>query len=122
MSARSRRDASLVYVGIKQQVLAFDRRTGTEVWRVALPAKYKAGATMVNVVRDAEGLFAAFAGEIFALDPATGQILWHDPMKGLGTGLATIATDLGGSSQVTMLEAQRAQEAAAKSGSHTATM
>jgi len=94
--ARARQ--SLIYVGIKSSVVAFDRKTGEQVWRTQLPARYKSSASLVNVVRDAEGLFASCAGEIFSLDPRTGAILWGDPLKGLGTWLATIATDLGGES------------------------
>ncbi len=104
---------SLVYVGLKSQVVAFDRKTGQEVWRTPLPARYKSSGSLVNVVRDAEGLFASFAGEIFALDPRTGTLLWNDPLKGLGTGMATIATDLGGSTQFAVLAESEYQKQAA---------
>jgi outer membrane protein assembly factor BamB len=116
--ARSR--ASLVYIGVKGHVIAFDRKNGTEIWRVPLPAKYKSSADFVNIFRDADGLFATCAGEIFALDPRTGAVLWHDPLKKLGTGLITVATELGGSAPnnalaqaSAVLEAQRQQQAAA---------
>jgi outer membrane protein assembly factor BamB len=103
----------LVYVGIKNNVVALDRRTGAEVWRTLLPAKYKSVATLVNVVLDSEGLVASCAGEVFALDPRDGTLLWHEPFKGLGTELATIVTDLGGETpQSVVLEAARkAQQA-----------
>ncbi len=111
---------SLVYVGLKSHVIAFDRKTGQEVWRTPLPAKYKSSGSLVNVVRDDEGLFASFAGEIFSLDPRTGSLLWRDQLKGLGTGMATIATDQGGNTQLSVLgeatyQAQ-AQAAAAAAG------
>lgn len=110
--ARSR--ASLVYVGIKSQVVAFDRKHGTEVWRTALPAKYKSSASFVTVMRDAEGLFAACAGEVFALDPRTGALLWHDPMKGLGTGIVTMVSELGSSTpDVAAIAAELQRQAAA---------
>lgn len=109
-----RNRTSLVYVGIKSQVVAFDRRTGVEVWRTALPAKYKSSASFVNVMRDAEGLFATCAGELFALDPRDGTLLWSDPLKGLGTGLVTMATDLAmGSQPAVLIEAQNQHQAAA---------
>ena len=105
---------SLLYVGIKTHVIAFDRKSGAEVWRSPLPIKYKSSASLVNVVRDAEGLFATCAGEVFALDPRTGAVLWREPLKGLGTGLVTMATDLGGSSQMPVLgQAQLEAQAAA---------
>lgn len=109
--ARAR--TSLVYVGIKSHVVAFDRKTGAEVWRVQLPAKYKSSASFVTVVRDADGLFAACAGEIFAIDPRNGTLQWKDELKKLGTGLVTIATDLGGSTAIEALGEYAAQQAAA---------
>lgn len=101
--ARSRHN--LVYVGIKHFVLALDRRSGAEVWRAALPARYKSTAMLVNVVRDADGIIATCAGEVFALDPRDGRLLWHEPLKGLGTGLVTVATDAGGATSVAAIEA-----------------
>jgi len=116
--ARSR--ASLVYVGIKNHVVAFDRKNGQEVWRTPLPAKYKSSASFVNVVRDADGLFATCGGEVFALDPRNGNLLWHDLLKGLGTGLVTLATDLGAATQATVLNASAQQQAAATTAATTA--
>ena len=105
---------SLVYVGIKSSVVAFDRKTGDERWRVALPAKYKSSASLVNVVRDSDGLFVTCAGELFALDPQTGSLRWRQPLKGLGTGLVSVATDLGGSTTFSVIaEAKRQSDAAA---------
>jgi outer membrane protein assembly factor BamB len=106
---------SLVYIGLRHDVLAFDRKTGLEVWRVSLGVKYKSTAAFVNVVRDRDGLFATCAGELFALDPVTGEVLWHEPLKGLGTGLVTIATDLGGTSATPVLEESARQARAAAS-------
>ena len=112
---------SLVYVGLKSHVVAFDRKKGIEVWRQALPARYKSSSSFVNVVRDRDGLFATCAGELFALDPATGELLWHDQLKGLGTGLVTLATDLGGGTAPTVL-AESAQQQAAASAATSAAM
>ena len=104
---------SLVYIGIRHNVVAFDRKNGLEAWRTDLAVKYKSTAAFVNVVRDRDGLFATCAGELFALDPNTGAVLWHEPLKGLGTGLVTIATDLGGASATTVLEESTRQTRAA---------
>jgi hypothetical protein len=30
---------------------------------------------------------------VFCLDPLTGNVLWYNPLKGFGLGLATIATE-----------------------------
>jgi outer membrane protein assembly factor BamB len=104
---------SLVYAGVKTSVVAFDRRSGTEAWRIALPAKYRSTATIVNVVRDSGGLFASCAGELFALDPATGAVLWRQPLKGLGTGLVSITTDLGGGTPFPVLAEEKRRADAA---------
>jgi outer membrane protein assembly factor BamB len=77
----------LIYVGIKNSVIALDDRTGAEVWRTKL-----AGSDFVTVVWDGEGLYAANAGEIFRLDPRTGALVWNNTMKGLGRGMVTIAS------------------------------
>ena len=116
----TRSRGSLIYVGIKHSVLAFDRKTGVEVWRTALPAKYRSAASLVNVVRDNDGLFATCSGEVFALDPKTGALLWHDPLKGLGTGLATLVTDIGGGSQSAIALAQEMQTRAAATAAASA--
>jgi outer membrane protein assembly factor BamB len=80
--------------------------------------KYQVSSDFVNVVRDRDGLFAACAGELFALDPMTGTIIWHEPLKGLGTGLVTIASDLGGASATTVIEedARKARESGDSGG------
>jgi outer membrane protein assembly factor BamB len=111
---------SLVFAGIKHHVVAFDRRTGAEVWRQALPAKYRTSGSLVAVLRDAEGLFATCAGELFSLDPRTGTVLWHAPMKGLGTGFITVATDLGASTDPTVMAAAAMAQAAATTAATTA--
>jgi len=36
-------------------------------------------------------LYATTKGEIFCLDPATGKILWQNPLKGMGRGIACVA-------------------------------
>ena len=103
----ARAKPSLVYIGLRDHVL--------EVWRVELKVRYQTSATFVNVVRDRDGLFATCGGELFALDPASGTVLWHEPLKGLGTGLVTVATDLGGTSDVAVLE-EFARQTRAASG------
>lgn len=109
-----RRDRnSTVYIGIKSSVIALDRKSGTEVWRVNLPAKYKSSSSVVNVVRDPDGLFASCGGELFSIDPQSGELRWRLPLKGLGMGLVSIATDLGGTTPFAVIaDAQRQAQAA----------
>lgn len=109
---------SLIFVGIRSHVIAFNRKSGVETWRTQLPARYKSAGAVVNVFCDAEGLFASCSGEIFALDPRTGALLWHDPLKGLGTGVAIFASELGASGQESIVvAAEAARQAAAAAAS-----
>jgi outer membrane protein assembly factor BamB len=82
-----RRDRELLFVGIGNSVLALDSRDGTEVWRVKV-----GGMTFVNVFYDGTQLFASTKGEVFCLAPSDGAVLWHNKLKGLGSGLVTFAS------------------------------
>ncbi len=95
----------LLYIGIAGTVLAIDRASGKEVWRVKLKGDF------VNVTLDREGLFAAAHGELYCLDPATGDVRWHNPLKGMGYGMVTFAT--AGNSQVVAHKKQDEEDAVA---------
>ena len=86
--------SELVFVGIKGSVVALNRATGQQVW-----ATHLKGSDFVNVVVEDGAVLASCYGEIFCLDPLTGDALWHNPLKGFGTGLATIATEHDGNRQ-----------------------
>jgi len=79
--------SDLVFIGIKGSVVALNRATGAQVW-----ATHLKGSDFVNVIPQNEAVLAACHGEIFCLEPSTGEARWHNPLKGFGTGLATIAT------------------------------
>jgi len=78
--------SKIIYLGVKGSVVAIDSATGQSIW--CTPLK---GAEFVNVVLDGNNLFATTRGEIFCLDPQGGGLRWHNPMKGYGLGLITIA-------------------------------
>lgn len=77
---------ALIFVGIRGCVVALDRESGDEVWRAELGSDY------VTVLWDGESLFAATSGEVTRLDPSNGGVYWHNPLKGLGRGLVTLAS------------------------------
>ncbi len=82
------REASrLVYIGIKNCVLAVDEVTGAELWRTKLK-----GSDFVSLHRTADRLLAGNQGEVFCLDPATGTVLWHNTLKGLGMGIVNFSS------------------------------
>lgn len=104
----------LLFVGIKDVVIALRPTDGQEVWR----AKLK-GSDFVTVLWDGENLFAANNGEIFRLDPVSGAIIWSNPMKGLRTGvvsLATLRAATPSNSPYETIAAQKRREAAAAAG------
>ena len=102
----------LVFVGIKNAVVALDEKTGYEVWRTEVRA-----AGFVYVVWDGASLYAASGGEVWRLDPQTGDFIWHNELKGLGRGLLSIASTrapgLQSGVQLAAVAAQQAAEAAA---------
>jgi outer membrane protein assembly factor BamB len=112
--------SKVIYLGVKGSVVAVNSATGQPVWETALK-----GNDFVNVVLDGDNLFAATRGEIFCLDPQSGGIRWHNPLKGYGWGLITIAGD-GIPQNVTAITAEKRrrdqqQAAAASSASASAT-
>jgi outer membrane protein assembly factor BamB len=106
------RTTELVFVGIGRSVVALNRATGEQVWATRIK-----GYDFVNVVLDGESIFATCCGEIFCLDPLTGQVLWHNPLKGFGTGLASIATDKGSRGGVAAVLAEKQSQDQASAAS-----
>jgi outer membrane protein assembly factor BamB len=104
--------SDLVFIGIKGSVVALNRATGGQEWTTTL----KSG-DFVNVVLHDKAVLAACHGEIYCLDPFTGEIRWHNPLKGFGVGLATIATehDPGIGNASALAEKRRSDEQAAAS-------
>jgi outer membrane protein assembly factor BamB len=105
----------LVFIGIKGSVIALNRVNGEPVW-----ATHLKGSDFVNVLVEGRNVFATCYGEVFCLDARTGEGLWHNRLKGLGTGLVTIATGDPLRSTLTTVLAEkrrRDEEAAASAGS-----
>src|SRR5579863_4459117 len=84
--------SELMFIGIKGSVVALNRATGEQIWATRLKTQFK-GRGFVNVLLQNGELLAACDGEVFCLDQFTGNTRWHNPLKGYGTGLATIATE-----------------------------
>ena len=93
--------SSLLFIGIKGSVLALNKSTGQEVWRAKL-----GGSDFVNVAVEDNALYATTRGEVFCLSVTSGEIRWHNPLKGSGLGLATIGVT-GGQSTVLAEKARR---------------
>ncbi len=97
-------ERELVVVGVGRHVVALNSTTGVELWRTKLK-----GSDMVSVWDTGTRIHAATKGELFCLDASSGEILWHNTLKGLGLG--TVA--FGSTSDVLAVAAVRAARAAA---------
>jgi outer membrane protein assembly factor BamB len=78
---------ALLFVGIKNAVLALDAKTGVIMWTAELKT-----SDYVNVLWDGEALFASNKGEVWRLDPASGAEIWRNQLKGMGRGLVSLAS------------------------------
>ncbi len=109
--------SKVIYLGIKGTVIAMDAATGQRLWATNLT-----GSDFVNVVLDGDNLYAATHGEIFCLDPRTGDGRWHDGLKGFGYGLVSIATENASSAGIlALMQEKRRRDAAAAQSSAAAT-
>ena len=73
---------------------AIDPKTGREVWRTELPsAGFFAGTSSSDVcVLEHEGqVFVGCNGYVFALDGATGDVLWENGLEGMGHNDVTLS-------------------------------
>jgi outer membrane protein assembly factor BamB len=107
MPSKSKFDPmQFLYVGIKGCVLALRKSDGTIAWRTELAR----GSSFAPIVQDGARLFAGSGGEITCLDCEGGKVLWHNPLKGFGTGYLAIA---GGGFPTSAAAAEQAATAAA---------
>lgn len=107
----------LVHAGIGGHVVALSLDRGDEVWR----RKLKTMAQFTGVVAAAAGLLASANGECWCLDPATGEVRWHNRLKGLGQGFVTFGGSDVTSAAAAELAAQQATIVAATVAATAAT-
>ena len=93
--------------------MALYRNSGQQAWVTKRVTKI--GSDFVNVTMQDERLYAAAGGEVFCLDPFTGELLWHNPLRGYGVGLVTMAFagNSSGSATAALAEKIRQSQAAA---------
>ena len=99
----------LIFVGFNSRVAALDRFTGEIAWEWKSPQ----GSGYVSIFLDGDRLIAAVNGYVYCLDPLFGQVVWHNPMKGFGFGVTSVASVNGASDADSVAEAARAAAAAA---------
>ncbi len=104
-----RRIDDLVYVGFNSRVVALDRYTGELIWQWKSPK----GSGFVSLLLDGDRLIASVQGYTYCLEPLFGQQVWGNPLKGLGLGVASLASVRGMSSGSGMGAAAAQQQQAA---------
>ena len=103
-------DQNRLYLGIKGHVVCIRKEDGKELWRSHLK-----GGGFTNVVVEPDGLFAYTRGVLYALDPASGNILWSNELRRLGFDACTITSANQTPVVVAAIKAAQAQAAAASS-------
>jgi outer membrane protein assembly factor BamB len=102
---------SLVFLGFNSRVVALDRKKGDIVWQWRAKTPKSAGYVSLLVL-DSSQLIVSVNGYTYCLDPLTGEERWYNELKGLGTGVTSIAA-FGTYSLHDMLIAAAAADAAA---------
>jgi len=92
----------LLFVGFNRYVVALSRATGELVWDWKAPT----GTGFVTLLMDYDRLFVSVQGYTYCLDPLSGEQLWYNPLKGYGTGVASLATVWSNTQSAIMGEAQ----------------
>ena len=107
-----------VFVGLRNCVTALGKNDGQIVWTTQLPGGM--GTGFVTVSCDDRRVFACAAGKIHCLDVFSGQLLWTNPLKGLGYDIASICLHDGQSASPAAASARMAQKSAASAGAAAA--
>ncbi len=102
----------LIFVGLNGHVAALDRDTGQKIWRCS---ELKSGP--ITLLLDGDRLIVSTNGYIYCLDPLTGRVLWNNPLKGYGLGIAHLTSVRGQSNQTMYQQAAAASDAASAASS-----
>ena len=109
----------LVFVGFNSRIAALNRATGELVWQWKAPS----GTGFVAILLERDQLVVSVSGYTYALDPATGDTLWENLLKGFGYGIpclvSTAGSTLAYSAAAAETAAQQAQQAAAHNTTQT---
>ena len=99
----------IVFAGFNKRVVALNQNTGQVVWDWTCPT----GSGYVSLLlTDERHLIVSLSGYTYCLDPATGQQMWFNELKGYGVGVASLAA-WGASSATSPTIAAAEEEAAA---------
>jgi outer membrane protein assembly factor BamB len=83
--------ASLIFVGFNSRVAALDRTSGQVVWKWKSPK----GSGLAALLLDGDRLIVSVQGYTYCLDPLSGDVIWTNPLKGMGLGTTCLASARG---------------------------
>jgi outer membrane protein assembly factor BamB len=78
----------MLFVAFKARVAALDKHTGKKIW--TWRSKNEFGG-YVGMLLDGERLYVSVDGYTTCLDALTGKERWHNPLKGMGIGVPSLA-------------------------------
>ncbi|MBW8780339.1 MAG: PQQ-binding-like beta-propeller repeat protein [Verrucomicrobia bacterium] len=111
--------SSILLVGIKKNVIAFNKATGERLWSTQLNATF--GDTFVSIIADRTQAYVHAKGELYCLDLFTGAIRWKDELQGLGFGLVTMALPDGPVTSAAVIREKQRQAESSQSSQPPAT-
>jgi len=114
--------AFVLYVGVKNCVVAFDRANGAEIWRRKLKDGGMAAGGFVTTLTDGERVYAHASGSLYCLDARTGAVLWSNDLPGLGYGIASLAVVGASAPPAGVVSEKMRQESAASAGAGATAM
>lgn len=82
------KDSKNVYLGIKAHVVCINVITGKEEWRTKIKR-----SQIISIAVESDTLVAHAGGELFGLKKSSGEIIWRNPLSGLGYGYCFIASE-----------------------------
>ena len=99
-----------LFVGTANRVYSIDRQSGRVIWQVTLNKQFfKKGSSFVNLEFDGESLFAAVFGEVYCLDPKTGETKWKVPLQGIWVNPVTFASSASSNREATLAQYEQSR-------------
>ncbi len=78
----------ILLLGLKQTVTAICRADGAILWTTKLPDGNS--NAFINLATDQRHVYAACNGVLHCLELQTGTLVWTNPLKGYGFGIASL--------------------------------
>lgn len=111
-------NSNIVYIAARKWVTAVDSQTGTKIWETEVPGSRFLSTGFMTITADATGVYACRSGQVTALDPLDGRIIWTYKTRAGGSVLPVVATLFGGAvSDQGMIAAAAAAQQAQQSAS-----